>query len=137
MVSKAVESCDSPETLKGFDFWCQSTIEKIHVLKECMRKSIWEINFTSALQKHQTRISLDTGYRVLCPKFVNALNLVDKNTDLNLQSMMSCQSTDHSTIEFNNKFQEACKTHHCYDSWKWINSLSTALLRYEFGSWQG
>ena len=39
---------------------------------------------------HQTKVSLDTAYRVLCQKFVNTLDLVDKNMDLNLQSTVSC-----------------------------------------------
>lgn len=75
---------------------------------------------------------LTQNIEVFCQKFVNTLDLVDKNIDLNLKGLMSPQSADHSAIQSHSKFPDACKAHHDGDPWPWVISPPTALLRYEF-----
>ena len=126
-----------------WEMWFSRDFEGIwFFMPEYYWKSVWENLYGRSISqvlcksiRQESHLTQNT--EVLCSKFFNTLDLVDKNIDLNLQNMMSCQRTDRSTIEFNNKFQEACKTHHGCDPWTRINSSSTALPRYEFGAWHG
>lgn len=136
MIPDVVGRCNSLEILKGFDFLMSKYYWEGSDIEEVYEKNLYERSISQVLCKGIRQEShLTQNIEVLRQKkFVNTLNLVDKNIDLKLKCVMRCQSTDCSTIEFNNKLGDACKPH---NGLRWINSAATALVGWKSVPWHG
>lgn len=107
-VSKAVGRCDPPGLCRDLIFEAEVLLRKSSYWKS-VGENLYGRSIPQVLSKGiRQKSHLTQNIDVLCQKFVNTLDLVDKNIDLNLERLMSPQNADHSAIQSHSKFREAC-----------------------------